>query len=76
MELKIIFIKRLAKKKPCSKKSNKYVAAFDYIDKDLIALSSTSSGVSIIPFTSIVGSPVGRASESLTLFFSLTTGII
>ena len=27
-------------------------------------------------FTSIVGAPIGTASSSLTLFFSLTTGII
>ena len=32
--------------------------------------------VSIISFTSIVGAPVGIASASLTLFFSLTTGIV
>ena len=31
------------------------------------------SGVSIISFTSIIGAPVGIASASLTLFFSLTT---
>ena len=29
----------------------------------------------IISFTSIVGAPVGIASASLTLFFSVTTGI-
>ena len=42
----------------------------------LIVLSATSSGVSIIPFTSIIGAPVGIASASLTLIFSLTTGIV
>ena len=51
------------------------MAVFDYIDQVLIALSATSGGVSIITFTSIVGAPVGIASASLTLFFSLTTGI-
>ena len=59
-----------------SKKVRKYVIAFDYIDKILIVLSATSSGVLIISFTSIVGAPVGIASASLTLFFSLTTGIV
>ena len=49
---------------------------FDYIDQALIALSATSGGVSIISFTSIIGAPVGIASANLTLFFSLTTGII
>ena len=51
------------------------MTAFDYLDKILIVLSATSGGVSIISFTSIVGAPVGIASASLTLFFSLTTGI-
>ena len=60
----------------CSKKLSKYVAAFDYIDKILIVLSATSSGVSIISFTSIIGAPVGIASASFTLIFSLTTGIV
>ena len=54
----------------------KYVTTFDYIDKILIVLSATSSGVSIISFTSIIGAPVGIASASFTLIFSLTTGII
>ena len=56
-------------------KLNKHVGTFDYIDKILIVLSATSSGVSIILFTGIVGAPVGIASGSLT-FFSLTTGIV
>ena len=62
-------------RKSCSKKLNKYVTAFDYIDKILIVLSVTTSDVSIISFTSIVGAPVGIASASFTLIFSLTTGI-
>ena len=53
-----------------------YVAVFDYIDQTLIVLSATSGGVSIISFTGIVGAPVAIASARLTLFFSLTTGIV
>ena len=49
---------------------------FDYIDQALFVLSATSGGVSIISFASIVEAPVGRASASITLFFSLTTGIV
>ena len=60
----------------CRKKLSKYVAAFDYIDKVLIALSATSDAVSIISFTSVVGAPAGIASASFTLIFSPTTGII
>ena len=42
------FIEEINQRKSCSKKLNKYVTAFDYIDKVLIALSATSGGVSII----------------------------
>ena len=70
------FHEEINQRKSCSKKLNKYVTTFDYIDKILIVLSATSGGVSIISFTSIVGTPVGIASASLTLFFFLTTGIV
>ena len=42
----------------------------------LIILSPTSAAVLFISFTSIVGAPVGIASVSLSLCFSLTTGIV
>ena len=70
------FYQEINQRKSCSKKLNKYVTVFDYIDKILIVLSATGSGVSIISFTSIVGAPVGIASASFTLIFSLTTGIV
>ena len=69
------FHEEINQRKSCSKKLSKYVACFDYINKILIVLSATTEGVSIFPFTSIVGAPVGIASASLTLFFCLTTGI-
>ena len=69
------FIEEINRKKPCSKKLSKYVAAFDYIDKVLIALSVTSSGTCIILSASVVGASVGIASASFSLIFSLTTGI-
>ena len=70
------FYQEINQRKSCSKKLSKYVAAFDYIDKVLIVLSARSGGVSIISFTSIVGAPIGIASASFALFFSLTTGIV
>ena len=70
------FYQEINQRKSCSKKLSKYVVAFDYIDKILIVLSATSSRESIISFTSIVGAPVVIASASLTLTFSLTTGIV
>ena len=70
------FHQEINQRKSCSKKLNKYVTAFDYIDKILIVLSAASSGVCIILSTSVVGASVGIASASITLIFSLTTGII
>ena len=70
------FIEEINQRKSCSKKLSKYVAVFDYIDQALIVLSITSGGVSVISFTSTVEAPVGITSASLTLFFSLTTGIV
>ena len=69
------FIEELNQRKSCSKKLSKYVAVFGYIDQALIVLSATNGEVSIILFPSIVGAPVGIANASLTLFFSLATGI-
>ena len=69
-------ISKINQRKSCNKKLNKYVVAFDYIDKILIVLSATTRGVSICSFTSVVGAPAGIASASFTLIFSLTTGIL
>ena len=69
------FIEEINQRKSCSQKLNKYVTAFDYIDKILIVLIATTGRVSIISFTSIIGVPVRIASASFILIFSLTTGI-
>ena len=70
------FHEEINQRKLCNKKLSKYEAAFDYIDKVLIALSATTGGVSICSFTSNVGAPVRIASARFTLMFSLTRGII
>ena len=75
-EIENYFHEEINQRKSCSKKLIKFAAAFDYIDKILIVLSATTGGVSICSFTSVVGAPVGIASASFTLFFSLTTGIV
>ena len=70
------FYQEINQRKSYSKKLNKYVTIFDYIDKILIILSATSGGISIISFTSIIGVPVGIASASFTLIFFIITGIV
>ena len=46
--IKNYFYQEISQRKSCSKKLNKYVTAFDYIDNIVIVLSATSSGVPII----------------------------
>ena len=76
IEIENYFHQEINQRNSYSKKSSNYITAFDYIDKILIVLSATTGGVSIISFTSIIGAPVGIASASFTLIFSLTTGIV
>ena len=61
-----------------SKKLSKYIASFDYFDyfKFLIILSATSSGISIAPFTTVIGALLGIASASFSFVFSITTTIV
>ena len=70
------FINDINQQKVYSKKLGRYVTIFDYIDKILIVLSATTSGVSIISFTNTIDKSVGIVSASFTLIFSLTTGIV
>ena len=69
------FINEINQQKSYSKNLNKYVTIFDYVDKILIALSATTGEISIISFTTTIGAPIGIASASFTLIFSITTGI-
>ena len=59
------FINEISERKSYNKKLSKYITIFDYIDRMLIVLSTTSSGVSIISFITIIGVPDGIASEVL-----------
>ena len=70
------FINEINEEKSYSKNLSKYVTIFYYIEKILIVLSATSSGVSIISYTSIIGVPTGIASASFTLIFPVAAGTI
>ena len=70
------FIEEINQWKLYSKKLNKYITTFDYIDKILIIINVTTWGVSIISFANAIGAPVGIASACFTLIFSLTTRIV
>ena len=70
------FYQEISQRKSYSKDLNKYITAFDYIEKILIVLSATSIGVLTVSFTSTAGAPVGIASASFISIFSITTGIV
>ena len=76
MKLKIILLQRLKERELMSKRLSKYIAFCDYFDKSLIVLSATSASISIASFATVIGTPVGIASASLSLAFSLSTGIV
>ena len=61
-------------RKDIIKKLNKYIVGFDYLDKIFIALSASFGTLSIASHA-VVGIPVGIAGASLTLIFTISTGI-
>ena len=70
------FITEIKERELMSKKLSKYISFFDYFDKSLIVLSLTSGSVSIASFATVTGIPIVIASASLSLAFSLCTGLI
>ena len=54
---------------------NKYMVSFDYLDKIFISLSASFGTLSIASHATVVGIPVGIAGASLTLIFTISTGI-
>ena len=56
-------------------KLNKYLVSFDYLHKIFIALSASFGTLSIVSYGSVVGTPAGTAGSSLTLIFTIGTGI-
>ena len=75
-EIKDYFIAEIKERELMSKRLSKYIACSVYFDKFLIALSATSGSVSTASFVTVIGTPVGIASASLSLTFSLSTGIV
>ena len=65
----------IKERKDIIKKLNKYIVSFDYLDKIFIALSASFGTLSIASYTSVVGTPAGIAVSSLTLIFTIGTGI-
>ena len=69
------FNNEVNERKDIIKKLNKYIVSFDYLDKIFIALSASFGALSIASYASAVGIPAGIAGSSLTLVFTIGTGI-
>ena len=63
-------------RKDIIKKISKYIVAFDYADKLFITLSASFGTLSIASHATVVGIPVEIAGSSLTLIFTVTTGVV
>ena len=75
-ETKDYFIADIKERELMSKRLSKYISSFEYLDKSFIVLSATSGSVSIASFATVIGTPVGIASASLSFTFSLSTGLV
>ena len=75
-EIEDYFIADIKERELMSRKLSKYISYFDYFDKSLIVLSVTNGGASIASFATVIGIPIGIASASLSLAFSLCTGLV
>ena len=75
-EIEDYFIAEIKERELMSKKLSKYISfLFYYFDKSFV-LSVASGGVSIASVATAIGIPVGITSASLSLTFSLCTGLV
>ena len=66
----------IKKRKDIIEKITKYIVAFDYAEKKFITLSASFGTLSIASHATVVEIPVEIAGASLTLIFTVTTGVI
>ena len=72
---KYYFNNEINERKDIIRKLNKYVVSFDYLDKIFITLSASFGTLSIASHATVIGIPVGIAGASLTLIFTISTGV-
>ena len=69
------FNNEIKERKDVIKKLNKYLVSYDYLDKVFITLSASFGTLSIASYASVVCIPAGITGASLTLVFTIGTGI-
>ena len=74
--MKEYFNAEIKERKDIIKKISKYIVAFDYADEVFITLSGSFGTLNIALYATVVGIPAGIAGASLTLIFTVTTGVV
>ena len=74
-KIKEYFDNEIKERKDIIRKLNKYTVTHDYLDKIFITLSASFGTLSTASHSTVVGIPVGVAGSSLTLIFTISTGI-
>ena len=69
------FNNEIKERKDIIKKLNKYLVSFNYLDKIFIALSASFGTLSIASQATVIGIAAGITGASLTLIFTIGTGI-
>ena len=75
-KIKEYFNAEIKERKDIVKKISKYISAFDYAEKVFITLSASFGTLSIASYGKVVGITAGIAGASLTLIFTVTTGVV
>ena len=74
-KIKEYFDNEIKERKDMIKKLSKCIVSFDYLDKIFITLSASFGTLSIASYAAVVRIPVGIAGSSLTLIFTIGTGL-
>ena len=74
-KIKECFNKEINERKDIINKLNKYIVSFDYLDKIFITLSASFGTLSVASLATVIGITAGIAGASLTLIFTVSTGI-
>ena len=70
------FNAEIKQRKDIAKNISKCIVAFDYADKLFIILCALFGTLSIVSRATVVGIPIGIAGASLTVMFTVMTGVV
>ena len=74
-KIKDYFNNELNERKNIITKLNKYAVTLDYLDKIFFTLSALFGTLSVTAHATVLGIPLGITGASLTLLFTMSTGI-